>query len=232
MNLSYQLPLLSKINPAKKGGGKLRGFTLIELMVVVGIAALITALALPSFTDFVQKFQIDRYAANLRGTINNARQQALRTGLETVVCKRVVMQNACSKEDSDGYEKGWIVFHDQTADFTATAATTDKNRVFESTETLIQATDGTTASFKTKSYPNAGDNNPAIAISGQGLSLATGNVCIMVCAASDCSSKPNNRYIVISQTGHVRVETESSFNGKVTEVDPVTKEEVEKLVCQ
>lgn len=232
MNHSYQPLLQSSINPAKKSKAKLRGFTLVELMVVVGIAALITAMALPGFNDFIQKFQIDRYAANLRGTINNARQQALRTGLETVVCKREVMQNTCSKKDSDGYEKGWIVFHDQTAGFVATAATTDKNRVFDSTETLIQATDGTTASFKTKSYPNAGDNNPAIAISGQGLSLANGNVCIMVCAASNCSSKPNNRYIVIAQTGHVRVETESSFKGKVTEVDPATKKDVEKLVCQ
>ncbi len=230
MNHSYQPLLPSTINPAKKGKGKLRGFTLVELMVVVGIAALITAMALPGFTDFIQKFQIDRYAANLRGTINNARQQALRTGLETVVCKREEMQNTCSKKDSEGYEKGWIVFHDQTAGFTATAATTDKNRVFESTETLIQATDGTTASFKTKSFPTAA--NPPIAISGQGLSLATGNVCIMVCAATDCSAKPNNRYVIVSQSGHVRVETESSFKGKTTELDPATNTQVEKLVCQ
>ena len=106
----------------------------------------------------------------------------------------------------------------------------DKNRVFESTETLIQATDGTTASFKTKSFPTAA--NPPIAISGQGLSLATGNVCIMVCAATDCSAKPNNRYVIVSQSGHVRVETESSFKGKTTELDPATNTQVEKLVCQ
>lgn len=218
MNHSYQPLLQSSINPAKKSKAKLRGFTLVELMVVVGIAALITAFALPSFTDFIQRFQIDRFAANLRGTINNARQQALRTGLETVVCKRIPLQNACSAVASNGYQNGWIVFHDQTAGFAGTAASTDSNRTFNSTETLIQATDGTTANFRTQSFPNAATNNPPIAISGQGLSLATGNVCIMVCAANDCSARPNNRYVIVSQSGHVRVETQASFAGVTTRV--------------
>lgn len=216
MNFFYRPMLLSKLKPANKGGGKSRGFTLIELLVVVAIAALITALALPSFADFVQKFQIDRYAANLRGTINNARQQALRSGLETVVCKRIPMQNACSTLATDGFQNGWIVFHDQTTAFTATAASTDKNRIFDATETLIQATDGTTANFKTQSFPTASANNPPIAISGQGLSLANGNVCIMVCAATDCTARPNNRYVIVSQSGHVRVETQASFAGVST----------------
>ena len=218
MKFSCQPPLISSKKPVKKVLGKFRGFTLVELMVVVGIAALITALALPSFADFVQRFQIDRYAANLRGTINNARQQALRTGLETVVCKRVVMQNACSTLATDGYEKGWIVFHDQTAAFTATAASTDRNGIFDPTETLIQATDGTSANFRTQSFPTSSANNPPIAISGQGLSLASGNVCILVCAANDCSAKPNNRYVIVSQSGHVRVETQASFAGVTTGV--------------
>lgn len=218
MNLSYQASLQSTINPAKKGKAKLRGFTLVELMVVVAVAVLITALALPSFTDFIQRFQIDRYAANLRGTINNARQQALRTGLETVVCKRIPLQNACSTVAGDGYQNGWIVFHDQTAAFTATAASTDRNRIFDPTETLIQATDGTTANFRTQSFPVASTNNPPIAISSQGLSLANGNVCIMVCAANGCGARPNNRYVIVSQSGHVRVETQASFAGVTTGV--------------
>jgi prepilin-type N-terminal cleavage/methylation domain-containing protein len=218
MKQSFQPLLLCNKNSLKSGWGKLRGFTLIELMVVVGIAALITALALPSFTDFVQRFQIDRYAANLRGTINNARQQALRTGLDTVVCKRIPLQNACSTVPNQGYQNGWIVFHDQTAAFTATAALTDRNGIFDPTEMLIQATDGTTANFITQSFPNAAANNPPIAISGQGLSLANGNVCIMVCAANGCGARPNNRYVIVSQSGHVRVETQASFAGVTTGV--------------
>lgn len=209
----YQPSLLSQKNSSNRRMGKLRGFTMIELLVVVAIATLITALALPSFNIFIQGFQINRYAANLRGTINNARQQALRTGLETVVCKRIPLQNACSTNVGMGYEAGWIVFHDQTAAFTATAALTDRNRIFDATETLIQATDGTTANFRTQSFPNAAANNPPIVISGQGLSLANGNVCIMVCATNNCSAMPNNRYIIVSQSGHVRVETQASFAG-------------------
>lgn len=188
------------------------GFTLIELLVVVVIVALITALALPSFADFIQRFQIDRYAATLRGTINFARQQALRSGLQTVVCRRVPFSNSCSIAGSTGFETGWIVFHDQVAGFNA-AISTDRNGLFDSNETLIQATDGTTASFITQSYPNPGANNPAFVISGQGMSLANGSLCIKICARAACTAHANNRYLIFVQSGHVRVETEAAFLG-------------------
>lgn len=196
------------------------GFTVIELMVVVAVVALITSLALPSLSDFVQRFQIDRFAASLRGTINNARQNALRTGLETVVCKRVQSQNTCNTGNPNtGFERGWIVFHDQTAGFSATAASTDRNQQFDSaTETLIQANQETSANFITQSFPSRQVNSPPIVISGQGLSMANNDICIMICAATDCSARPNNRYVIVNQAGHVRVETEASFAGIATGV--------------
>ena len=212
MNRFQSYWLFSKKGPSLRRSGKARGFTLIELMVVVGIAALITVLALPSFADFIQRFQIDRYAATLRGTINFARQQALRSGLQTVVCRRVPFGNSCSSEGGSGFETGWIVFHDQVAGFNA-AISTDRNGVFDPNETLIQATDGTTASFITQSYPSPGANNPAFLISGQGMSLANGNLCIKICARAACTAHANNRYVIFVQSGHVRVETEAVFLG-------------------
>ena len=41
------------------------GFTLIELMVVVAIAAIITAIALPSYSDYVTRGKIPYATANL-----------------------------------------------------------------------------------------------------------------------------------------------------------------------
>ncbi len=212
MNRSQSIWLFFKKGPSLRRRGKACGFTMVELMVVVGIAALITALALPSFADFVQRFQIDRYAATLRGTINFARQQALRSGLQTVVCRRTSFANSCSTSSAEGFETGWIVFHDQAAGFNA-ATSTDRNGVFDSSETLIQATDGTSASFITQSYPNTATNNPPFVISGQGMSLANGNLCIKICARAACTVHPNNRYVIFVQSGHVRVETEAVFMG-------------------
>ena len=212
MNRFHTTWLFFKKGPSLRRSGKARGFTMVELMVVVGIAALITALALPSFADFVQRFQIDRYAATLRGSINFARQQALRSGLQTVVCRRTPFANSCSTSGTTGFETGWIVFHDQVAGFSAAVAT-DQNGVFNTNETLIQATSGTTASFITQSYPNLGANNPAFVISGQGMSLANGNVCVKICARATCTAHANNRYVIFVQSGHVRVETEAAFLG-------------------
>ena len=38
------------------------GFTLIELMVVVGLVAILTAIAMPSYTDYIKRGQIVAFA--------------------------------------------------------------------------------------------------------------------------------------------------------------------------
>ena len=58
------------------------GFTLIELMVVVGLVAILTAIAMPSYTDYIKRGQIvDDMAEVSAGAAGfgsvRARQQAL-----------------------------------------------------------------------------------------------------------------------------------------------------------
>jgi type IV fimbrial biogenesis protein FimT len=54
-----------------------RGFTLIELMVVVAIAAILLTLAAPSFTGYMNKKRVEGVAAELATDIQFARTEAV-----------------------------------------------------------------------------------------------------------------------------------------------------------
>ncbi|TWU07647.1 pilus assembly FimT family protein [Stieleria varia] len=57
-----------------------RGFTLVELLVALTIAVVLTAIALPSVKDALRQNIVARAAAVVKGAFLNARAQAIRTG--------------------------------------------------------------------------------------------------------------------------------------------------------
>ncbi len=61
------------------------GFTIIELMVTLAVAAILVALAAPSFRDMVANNRLSGSATELLGSLNLARGEAIkRNGLVTV----------------------------------------------------------------------------------------------------------------------------------------------------
>ena len=57
-----------------------RGFTMIELMITVALAAVVMALAVPAMNDFVSNGRMSGLAANMVTTISQARSEAISTG--------------------------------------------------------------------------------------------------------------------------------------------------------
>ncbi len=53
------------------------GFTLIEIMIALGIAAMLMALGLPAFKDFLANSKIRNAAENLQSFLNQARSEAI-----------------------------------------------------------------------------------------------------------------------------------------------------------
>lgn len=87
------------------------GFTLIELMVVLAIAAILLTLAVPSFRSTIQNNRIASQANDLVATLQLARGEAIKRGVRITVCVSTD-QATCTGTNWAG---GWIAFADVNA---------------------------------------------------------------------------------------------------------------------
>ncbi|MBK6727807.1 MAG: GspH/FimT family pseudopilin [Xanthomonadales bacterium] len=92
------------------------GVTLLELIVTVIIAAILVALALPSFQSTINSSRVSGPANEIVSTLQLARMEAFRRGERTVVCRSENADTAApSCTTSAGNWGGWLAFVDVDA---------------------------------------------------------------------------------------------------------------------
>ena len=105
----------SSITASRSSGRRLRrarGFTAVELLFSLAIVGLVTAMAVPSFRDFLQDNRTAEEANALVGALALARHEAVTRGVPVSVCSST--DNATCADDPD-WTTGWIVFTDAVA---------------------------------------------------------------------------------------------------------------------
>lgn len=86
----------------------LRGFSLLEMMVVVAIVAILAGLAAPSFVELLRNNRLASASSALQVSLNLARSEAVKRGADARV---TVVANGLA----GNWTNGWTAFVDKTA---------------------------------------------------------------------------------------------------------------------
>ncbi len=86
------------------------GFTLVELLVVMGVATIILTSAVPTFSRTAQGYRMLGEANNLARDLQFARSEAIKRGQNVTVCPSNDGQSCTA--NTTAWQVGWLVFYD------------------------------------------------------------------------------------------------------------------------
>lgn len=93
------------------------GFTAIELLIVITILAVLTALAGPSFGPLIERWRTNQAVNNMTSTLYAARSEAIKRGGKVSVRKIANGTDGCtSASTNQEWSCGWAIFVDADED--------------------------------------------------------------------------------------------------------------------
>jgi len=90
-----------------------RGFTLVELLLALGVASVLIAMAVPSFAQFIAEQRLLNEARRVADAITLARSEAMKRNGHVVMCASLP---AVDCPDIRHWHDGWVMFADPNGD--------------------------------------------------------------------------------------------------------------------
>jgi type IV fimbrial biogenesis protein FimT len=169
------------------------GFTLIELMVALAVAALAVTVGIPSFREFTGGSALTLRANEFLGDLILARNEAVKRNSRVTVCKRAspgANPPACTT--AGGWERGWVVFVDA-----------DNSGGIDPSETVLRLAEAFRDGFTLR-----GNGNVKNRVKFQGNGYAAGSNGQLVFCDGRIKvfdkDKAKARVLIISNTGRLR----------------------------
>lgn len=167
-----------------------RGFTLIELLVTIALAAILMAVAAPSFTSFQRNAELTSFANSMVAGINAARGEAMKRGRYAMVVPA----------DDTNWSSGWKVFVD-----------VDRTQAYEvANDILILSREAPPSYLTITANGSASDSPPYMMFDASGYpktKAGSFGALSWSVARNDVDSglvATETRRVVISSTGRVR----------------------------
>jgi type IV fimbrial biogenesis protein FimT len=104
------------------------GFSLIELMVAITVFAILTALAVPSLSDFMKRNTVSTQTTDFLAALRFARSTAVTRGTMVSICPSTTSANttpACASTNT--FNTGWLIY-----------TTTKAGDVYKATDELLR----------------------------------------------------------------------------------------------
>lgn len=170
--------------------GRQAGFSLIELMVTIAVAAILLGLALPSFTASIRSNRVSSAANTLLATINFARMEAMRSKETAQICPN--NKGACG----GNWSQGLLVWTDE--DRSGGLNGDEVRRIVEPRSGVVVNVAGA----------NVVEGAESIAFSARGRRIGTANTVIEIKSEVCEKGVANRRSIAINAAGHADINRE------------------------
>jgi type IV fimbrial biogenesis protein FimT len=145
------------INRPSIGNKRNNGFTLIELMVTLALAAIIAFVAVPNMSNFVLSSKIKNRTSELVSAIGLARSAAIKNKAPAILC--VGTATTCSGTD---WGAGWVAWLDSDGDSVFDSGSPDNEPMLYVAE--LSAGDKATINFASSSLRIRPDGTIATAV--------------------------------------------------------------------
>ncbi len=177
-----------------------RGFSLVELMITILIVAILTAIAYPSFRDFMHRNTVTAQANQVLASLQYARNEAVSRRYPTGFCGSTA---GSSCDGGATLENGWMVW--RSASLTGTPAYTP------GTDQLLRVTQAQN-NVSIRLFGGTAAGLVAFAQTGQVIG-ATGTTNVVVCAKNSPSdalgvstARVPGKYVRIDVSGRITVQ--------------------------